>query len=403
MDKPKITATSLKRINNYDPADYVNIKQNINVNKDIIEYGDKNSFPNDLLDTVKKSHTCNSCIDTRASFLEGVLNSQSLADTIVNSDGESFSAVHHKVSMDYSYFEGAYLHFLYNLNGKITNIQHLPFEYCRLAAPNEFGKITHIKFNPYFGTTDYKEEEDQTFPIFNPDERVVKAQLEAGSFNGQIMFIKEERPGSRFYPIPYYWSGQYWYDIERKIGEFHNANIDNNFMLSLLIKFVGDPDQAVETDKDGKVTKTLKKAVDEQLSNQFSGKDKGGVAMTVWGDSKEAFPEIEAFPTNTHDSMFTALQELIYENVSIATNIPPSLANIQVAGKLGNTDEIENSVRLLQGKVQKSQGKLEDSYDKIFINSIWGVQDTTISPFEYSVSKQETLETENPDNEANIN
>lgn len=394
-----IKASSIKTLNkrveekhsfNHDPSDGVNIRTNINTSKGYIEYGAKDSFPNYLLSVVNKSHTANSCIATRSVFLEGKLQSESLRDLVVNQYGDTFGDIHHKVCLDYGMFEGAYIHLSYNLKGEVTRIQHLPFEYCRLGAPNEFGRVTYIRYNPYFGTQDYKEEEDEQFPVFNPSLDVVSAQMKEAGFNGQVFFVKEERPNSRFYPVPFYWSGHYWFDVERKIGEFHNANIDNNFLLSVLIKFVGDPDQAVERNDNGEVTKTIKQVIDSQLEERYSGKDKGGVVMTLWGDSKESFPEIEAFPTNTNDGLFTALQELIYENVTIATNTPPSLANIQVSGKLGNTQEIENSVKLQQGRVQPSQTKLESTYDKIFKSSNFGEQDTTILPFEYGEKNTST-------------
>ena len=400
MAKVKTTAASVKtfgtkpqerKLFNYDPSDGVNIKTNISESAGYIEYGAKDSFPNYLMDTVSKSHTCFSCIDTRSSFIEGRLKSESLSNMFVNSDGDTFEEVHHRITADYSQFEGAYIHLSYNLKKEITKIQHLPFEYCRLGLPNEFGRITYIVYNPYFGTPDFQKEENVIFPIFNPDESVLDGQMGSGNFNGQVMFIKEERPGSRFYPVPYYWSGHYWFDVERKIGEFHNSNIDNNFLLSVLIKFVGDPNQGVEFDDEGNVKKTIKQVIDEQLENKYSGKDKGGVVMTLWGDSKEAFPEIESFPTNTHDSLFTALQELLKENITVATNIPPILANINVSKGLSN-DDITNSVALLQGKIQKTQNKLEATYSKIFKKSIWGEQDATLLPFEYG-AKEVKVET----------
>ena len=81
-----------KKLYNFDPADGVNIRQNINESSGYIEYGARDAFPNYVLDTVNKSHTANSCIDTRSAFLEGDLASDSLSEIYVNK-AETFEEV----------------------------------------------------------------------------------------------------------------------------------------------------------------------------------------------------------------------------------------------------------------------------------------------------------------------
>ena len=151
VEKPKLY--------NYDPADGVNTRVSINDSLGYIEFGAKDSFPNFLLDTVDGSHTASSCIDTIITFIEGDGFEQESLNNLKVNDDQTFTEFHNGISQDEGYFEGFYINVRYNPLGKISYINKLPFDLCRLGLPNkETGKISHIYYNPYFGTEDYKEE-----------------------------------------------------------------------------------------------------------------------------------------------------------------------------------------------------------------------------------------------------
>ena len=391
------------KLYNYDPSDGVNTKVSINDSLGYIEFGKRDSFPNFLLDSVDGSHTASSCIDTIITFLEGDgFTQESLGNLKVNKD-QTFTDFHSGISQDEGYFEGFYINVRYNPLGKISYINKLPFDLCRLGIPNkETGKISHIYYNPYFGTEDYKKEDTVIFPVYNPNTPLeemkdiieVNKGLEEDEqleYKGQVLFVKEQRPQNKFYPIPYYWSGYRWFNVEQKVGEFHNENLDNNFFLGGIIKMVGDPNEAFETTTNAEgeeiTTKTVGQAFDEKMSTLFSGSTKGGKTLVTWSDVKGEFPEIEAFPTNANDALFVTLQNLAVDNIVIACSVPPVLGNIQTAGKLGASQEISNAVALMHGRIKKRQNKLERTYDMLLSNSIWAsqVEPVKIEPFEFDL------------------
>jgi len=403
------------KLYNYDPSDGVNTRVSINDSLGYIEFGAKDSFPNFVLDTVDGSHTASSCLETIISFIEGDGFNQESLNTLKVNDKDTFTDVHNGVSQDEGYFEGFYINVRYNPLGEINYISKLPYDSCRLSIPNpETSKVHHIYYNPYFGTGDYKESETTIFPVYNPNSALFEIkeindfndELEEGSeevksYKGQVLFVKENRPQNKFYPIPFYWSGFRWFDVERKVGEFHNSNLDNNFFLGGLIKMVGDPNEAFSTalNKDGEeyTTKTVGEAFNEVMEDKMSGSSKGGVTLVTWSDTKGEFPEIEAFPTNANDALFITLQNLAVDNIIIACNTVPLLANVQVSGKLGASQEILNAVALQHGKIKKRQNKLERAYDMIFANSIWAdvVDPVKIDPFKFDLlefGKEEIIE-----------
>ena len=389
--------TAIKKAFNFDPADGVNLKVSINDSTGYIEYGASDSFPQFLIDSVGGSHTASSCIDTIVSFVQGEGFTDNRLDAIRVNPEESWEQMHAQISQDESYYEGFYLNIRYNPQGLISYIKKLPFENCRLGNPDkETGKINHIYYNPYFGTADYKENESIIFPIFNPSKALneMEAAVEAEEkYLGQVLFIKEERPQNRWYPIPYYWSGFRWFDVERKIGEFHNTNLDNNFFVPGILKIVGDPDEVVEEirNKEGEVIRsvTAKESFEAMMSDYFSGSPNTGKMMVMWSELKDQFPEIEAFPANTNHDLFVTLQNLAVDNIVIACSVPPILGNIQVSGKLGNSQEITNSVALMHGRINKKQTKIERVYNRLYNMSIWknslGDAEFVIEPFNFDL------------------
>jgi DNA repair photolyase len=107
------------------------------------------------------------------------------------------------------------------------------------------------------------------------------------------------------------------------------------------------------------------------MRTQFAGAENGGKVMVLWSKMKDEFPELSQFPTNTNHELFETLQQLTTEQICIGTRVPPILAGVQVTGKLGATNEIENAVDLLNSKVYNFQQILEDIYSDIFTKSIF--------------------------------
>lgn len=405
------------KLYNYDPSDGVNTRVSINDSLGYIEFGAKDSFPNFLLDSVDGSHTASACLNTLNKFIKGSgFTQKKIAKIRVNPE-ETFSKFHNGNSQDEGYFEGYYINVRYNPFGIANYFKRLPFKSCRLGLPNKGdSKISHIYYNPYFGTGEEKEEDTLIFPVYNPNTPIAEMkdiievnkeldEHEQLEYKGQILFVKEDSPQNDFYPVPYYWSGYNYMAIERKVGELHNTNLDNNFFLGGILKMVGDPNEAFETKTNSEgvevAVKTVGQAFNDKMK-EFSGSDEAGTMMVLWSDVKDEFPEIEAFPTAANDALYSTMQSLAIDAITIAVDVLPILANIQTAGKLGGSQEISNAVALLNGKTIDKRTGLEDTYDMLFENSIWKdmVEPVEIIPFAFKltdIAKIEVIEEEKVD------
>ena len=56
--------------------------------------------------------------------------------------------VHCRMCQDMAMFNGISLHVNYNVFGEIVELNHVPFENCRLTEPDENGVISKIAIHP---------------------------------------------------------------------------------------------------------------------------------------------------------------------------------------------------------------------------------------------------------------
>jgi hypothetical protein len=119
-------------------------------------------------------------------------------------------------------------------------------------------------------------------------------------------------------------------------------------------------------DAEGKETKQTKgEAFNEYLTTQFAGTKKGGKTITLWSDDSQNFPSIEAFPNSNNEKLFIAMEELTKKNIVQAFGIPNLIANIETAGKLGGSDEINNAVALFNGNTEMYRTLREEMWELI--------------------------------------
>jgi len=232
---------------------------------------------------------------------------------------------------------------------------------------------------------------------------------------GQIFWVSIEKPLARIYPQPFYYSGINWFRIDAEIQKYHERNIKNNLIQSHILNVYGDPEEKLGSDDDnGDARYTRGELFDAMLDAKARGSENGGGQLINWFTSEEEKLVPEAFPTNANDQLFQTLQDLTTSQISIATNVPTILLNIQQEGKLGNSQEIINSVRLMQAKAKPKQKFIEKNLKTLFgvdvkikdtnlINVLpeWAFNDDTLSrdekrdyldeKFDMSISSKEGI------------
>lgn len=389
---------SFVKIYNLVQREFVYTQQVDHSGKYIPYFENHDGFPVELSRLVQGSPTATSCLSTLTDFItgEGFNEGSELENLILNKQGLKFFQFHNICSGSISHMWGVASIVRFNKVGGITEIYDIPFGYCRLGLPDDNGIISKIKYNPYFGTTLYKQKDTVEYDVFNPLKALVqfanaeakmKKDKEAKPWKGQIFWMGIRDEKHPFYPVPDYYSAKHWMNVEKNAGNYFDENLENGFLQSTIIKMLGDPNDASGL-KDSNGDDIPKgKAFDKEMSENFQGIKRVAKIVAMWANAKEEFPTLEAFPTSGNPDMFRIQDEHATKKITIATKVPAILANISEGVSLGGDgNTIRAGVKLMQQRVKRPQSVLIDYYSELFKYFVFpeGVQkpeNITIVPY----------------------
>ena len=349
--------------------------------EDTIMYGEDDALPLRIAQAVDESPATTACINTVSSFIKGSrFSDTNLMSLKVDQYGTTLWDLHNQLSDYLAMFDGFAVNFKYNFDGFITNAYVLPFESVRFVK-SESRNINFFKYNPYFGTQEYKKDFTITYHAFNSKSILNELNAEGIAYNGQVYYYGTTRPMYKFYPVPKYWSGKHWIYVDGKIQEFHKENLDNGFFQSVLMNVIGDPNQPsknpkyqeIYTDESGmkrsRSTKTVGEEFNEQMGEAFSGSKKAGTALVQWSLNADTSTKIQAFPTNSNFDVLAGTLSDAVRGITMATEVPAVLANLpQQQSSLGSDgNSIQKAIELMHSRVQSKQRKLEQFYNEVLL------------------------------------
>lgn len=217
---------------------------------EIQAYGLDNLYPQRAEYAVERSFTTKTATNRFADFLFGKgFSDPTLADLIVNRDGQTMNDLLRFVTKDYSVYHAYALHFNYNLQYRIKEINLLKFKFARFGIPTRTGRTYDVKIcnnwedNPYKGIN-RKHESIFTFPIFDPRPNIVKEQiLEHGGINrfpGQILMAT---PEMFIYPAATFDTVWDYAQVQRELGVFDISKLQNGLTATMIFKYPGEFDE----------------------------------------------------------------------------------------------------------------------------------------------------------------
>lgn len=349
--------------------------------EDTILYGEDDALPLRIAQAVDESPATTACINTISSFIKGSrFSDENLMRVKVDQYGTTLWELHNQLSDQMALFEGFCVNFKYNFDGFITNAYVLPFESVRFVK-SDSRNINFFKYNPYFGTQEYKKDFTITYHAYNPKSIQNEQQSEGIAYNGQVYYYGVTRPLYKFYPVPRYWSAKDWIYVDGKIQNFHRNNLDNGFFSSVLMNIIGDPNQPsknpkyqeIYTDDSGvkrtRSTKTVGEEFNEQMAEAFSGTNKAGTALVQWSLNADSSTKIQAFPTNANFDVLAGTLSDAVRGITMGTEVPAVLANLpQQQSSLGSDgNSIQKAIELMHSRVSTRQRKLEQFYNETLL------------------------------------
>jgi hypothetical protein len=307
-----------------------------------IQYGDRNDYPNYLVDLFNKSAKHNAIIKSKVHYISanGWKGSEASEQFIEKVNRmESLNDLTRKVSLDAELFGGYYLEIIFSATGQLSEIWH-----C------DYTKIRTNKDNTQFW---YKEEwtdrleKPMVYPAFNPS--IPKGK--------QILYVKEYRPNMGFYSLPGYFGALNYIESDIEISKHVLGNAQTGFSASKLI-----------TLPNGEPSDEEKRNIEKRFTNRFSGSDGKKFILAFVNDSARK-PIVDDLGTSdiTKED-FGRVDSLIQTNIFSGHQITtPSIFGIAEAGKLGSRSEMRDGYEIFKNTyVNSKQMHLESVFNMLF-------------------------------------
>ena len=307
-----------------------------------IQYGDRNDYPNYLVELFNKSAKHNAIIKSKVHYItaNGWSGSPE-ADPFIKKVNrmESLEDLTRKVSLDAELFGGYYLEIIWSVTGQLVEIWHCDYTKIRTNKDN-----TQFWYKEDWGD---RAEKAEVYPAFNP----------ANPYGKQILYIKEYRPNMGYYSLPGYFGALNYIESDIEISKHVLANAQTGFSASKLITLPnGDPSD------------DEKRNIEKRFTNRFSGSDGKKFILAFVNDSARK-PIVDDLGTSdiTKED-FGRVDMLIQTNIFCGHQITtPSIFGIAEAGKLGSRSEMRDGYEIFKNTyVNSKQMHLESVFNMLF-------------------------------------
>ena len=307
-----------------------------------IQYGDRNDYPNYLVDLFNKSAKHNAIIKSKVHYISangwtGSEAAESLIDKVNRM--ESLNDLTRKVSLDAELFGGYYLEIIFSATGLLSEIWHCDYTKIRTNKDN-----TQFWYKEEWGD---RMEKPQVYPAFNP----------ANPYGKQILYVKEYRPNMGFYSLPGYFGALNYIESDIEISKHVLGNAQTGFSASKLI-----------TLPNGEPSDEEKRNIEKRFTNRFSGSDGKKFILAFVNDSARK-PIVDDLGTSdiTKED-FGRVDSLIQTNIFSGHQITtPSIFGIAEAGKLGSRSEMRDGYEIFKNTyVNSKQMHLESVFNMLF-------------------------------------
>lgn len=373
-------------------------------------YDKDNLYPQNVMSIVYASATASTCLERFQDYIEGNgITSQKISDMIVNHRRQTMDEIHHLCSLDLGLFNGFALHINYDIYCRPCEIQHIPFEDCRIEEPDDHGYVAHIVVHPDWtgqktrgGKKMYVNPDTvDVIDAFNPDPDIVADQIrKAGGieyYKGQVLYYS--KAGYMTYPRPRYDSCITDISTDEGLSNVTNRNVRNNFLPAGIVVYYKNKTE-MRYDENGNPLPPDSTAGDdfaEQLQ-AVQGDTKACKLIAMSIENPEEKPTFEKFNVNNYDKDFSVSQDTVVDRIYSIFGQEGWLRLRK--GSVGFATDILSTVKVEYCEaVAKYQRPLSNAYFKILsrfdpdsVPDKVTVENLKIEPYIKSVIPTQTLE-----------
>lgn len=358
-----------------------------NKSKDIWNYGEKNTLPNQLIAAVADSGVATRAAGKLAEYIasDGFTEKAS-AEFKVNSK-ETADKLLQRLAGQSAMITGICLH-VTRKGGKVFEVKTIPIQCVRKKITGGF------LYNETFGQKRYDNTLDKHYPEFT--NRALSVDEMRGDYaNGELLYIYRETAFNMHYPVPDYYSQIEDVQTSSEIAKFDLETVTNGFLTSAIITMIGDiddinKDSAGQTELDYVLSDFKQFTGQVKNADGISGRNK---AMLNFAKTKEEAPVVQQFDSKSILEASNSKRDAIERAVCRLFGVHPVLLGYSDAAVLGNTQALANASQELTKVANPYQRMITEAMTMLFPNMDWTISEympiTYIDPALYQDMTQD--------------
>jgi hypothetical protein len=328
-----------------------------------INYGQNNLFPQHLINLYYNSPIHNALTNSIAYMIEGQGTGTILDNAL---QGIAFDLK----------LQGAFVaEVIWSMDfTRVVQINHLPFENCRLAYDKEEDDITGIFYSKDWANTRSKRGKPEFIPAFNPSQAQEQPR--------QVIYAHGMMAGSSYYAKPDYFGALNYVELSYQMGLYHVNNILNGLFPSFIINFLNGIPQKEE-----------REAIRREWETRLSGASNAGKFLMTFNEDPTRAPQIESFPLSDADKQYQFLSEETAKQIMVGHRVvSPLIHGIRDTTGFGsNKDEMLVGMEIFNTQVIRPYQRI---IEEVFTPILGDVNIEMNSVFEDGVAVDSNAPTE---------
>jgi len=328
---------------------------------DHIKFGEKDDYPDYLLELYDKSAKHGAIINNKCKYILGKGLECESQDPKAIEFKTAFAKLAPLITKDIEIFGGFYLEIIPTMYEGVFSMYHVDF---RRIRTNSDGSMFYYKKNWKKGWN----EDKIVYPAFN---RTLKCK--------SIFQYKEYRPGGRVYALPGYVASCNYIEADIEVSKHTLTNAQTGFSGSKFINFYnGDPTAEAKSD------------IEKRFKNKFGGSQGDKIVIAFNNDpaKRPTIDDLGASDLTKED--FSQVDNLITNNIFAGAEIThPLLFGIQQEGKLGGSTELRTAFDIFKNTYVNAKQQNTESIAQFFaglkgISDVFKIKDIDPIGFEFT-------------------
>lgn len=287
--------------------------------KDMVEYGEKNIYPNYLYALYQGVSVLHSIIGGCADYASGenIALGVPLLSKKVNPN-ETVEDVCHQMFIDLGVYGGFALNVVRNKKGEIVALYNLDFKNIRSDKHN-----TKFYYSDKWAEKSAGRIDSQVYPAFDPEKD------DANS----IYYYKNDKHAT--YPTPVWGGATTAAECLKHVGEFHLNSLYNGLSSDYIVNF-----------NSGSPSDEQREEIEAMFEEKYSGYQNGSRTMLSFQNDFAHRTTVEAIPQTNFLDKYNTLTQDSKKDLFTAFRVHPALFGLPTENSGFNTQDINEAFKV---------------------------------------------------------